>query len=466
LSNRDRSVVGAAHQKKARLALSSLLIDDTNEDLDQMVIMGSNASSLLEQLSRKIVASGIVTDGDEIIIASENHLANVTPWLNVAKVCGATVKRWTLIDTITNTHQHQDPQQAITESCILSDLVTEKTKIVAISHVSNILGMERDLSSICNIVHRVTKNKGQIVVDGVAAAPHLLSPQAFDKEQLCCCPDWYVVSLHKMFGPHLGCLIGKRTSVIDLLCHELNDDNVCCDDAGAASISDDEQLAKPWEMGTMNYEACCGAIALKEYIDMIGIKAYQRYGGRRKYNDAFTVFTNESKKGTPESSNDNPGCGNMNYVSISRMCVQQVETGLLHHLLSYLQSYAPLVRIIQDVGEMKVSHGLDVAMQQPQPQGSVGNESNLQRIPIVCFIHRNIPSSQIVKHCRNHEVVCRACKFLSTDNLWDELNIKDDLGVVRFSLAHYNTLEEIDQSVRVLEMLDGWMGQKDDNKTP
>ena len=81
--------------------------------------------------------------------------------------------------------------------------------------------------------------------------------------------------------------------------------------------------------------------------------------------------------------------------------------------------------------------------------------SHQRRIPIVSFVHTSIPSCTIVQHCRNHGVICRACKFLSTKRLRDELCIEEE-GVVRFSLAHYNTLDEINVAIRVLEMLNGW----------
>jgi selenocysteine lyase/cysteine desulfurase len=61
-----------------------------------------------------------------------------------------------------------------------------------------------------------------------------------------------------------------------------------------------------------------------------------------------------------------------------------------------------------------------------------------------------------VEHCRRHQVICRACKFLSTDRFWKEMGI-GDVGAVRFSLAHYNTLEDIDRSIEVLEMMDDWV---------
>jgi selenocysteine lyase/cysteine desulfurase len=464
---RDRSVIGRNLEKEARLALSSLLVNDintsttlfqrhmlhpsykndgdfVNDDDNHVVIMGLNASSLLDLLARRIYKSGILCQEDEIVISSENHLANVKPWLDLAATIagGVKVKWWTVVanPTVTsatakkNDYLTTDQNNCVTESssCILSDLVTERTRIVAISHVSNVLGTERDIPAICALVHRITKGRGHVVVDGVAAAPHLLSSKAINASKIeeQGTPDWYIVSLHKLFGPHLGCMIGKRSAVEQMTSHSVND-TVCKEEKGVKLSS--EILAKSWEYGTMNYEACCGAVALLRYVEKIGIKAYESF--------VITCSSQQTSNQITSESSDVPTSSSL-YMNIASRCIQYVEDRLICRLLEYFQSCTPLVRIIQDVGKMKVTHD--------HPNGN----NILRRIPIVCFVHANISSQSIVEHCRYHGLVCRACKFLSTDRLWDELLIGDD--VVRFSLAHYNTLDEIDQSVRILEMLEGW----------
>lgn len=198
----------------------------------------------------------------------------------------------------------------------------------------------------------------------------------------------------------------------------------------------------------MNYEACSGAIALQKYFVTLGINAWENFC----IECDGDVSSQSSNQITSESSNDHRGEADVNlptpitrsnsfYVNMAEMYIQYVENRLLSHLVGYLQSCTPLVRIIQDVGEMKVTKD---------------SEFNARRIPIVCFLHANISSLKIVEHCRVNGVVCRACKFLSTDRLWNEMGIEKNTEVVRFSLAHYNTLEEIDRSIQILELLDGW----------
>ena len=412
MSNRDRSVVGSKQQKEARKSLLALLTNHDcqykNSTNELVAVMRMNASSLLDLLAQKMSSS--ISKGDEIIISSENHLANVTPWLSLAKATGAKVKWWSVTASEDETN----------ESCILSDLVTERTRVVAVSHVSNVLGMERDIPSICSLVHRVTNGRGQVVVDGVAAAPHLLSSEAITLGK----PDWYVVSLHKLFGPHLGCLVGKRESMLQLDCtHEVEQN----------CVSNDE-LCKSWEPGTMNYEACCGAKGLKEYFDLITAKALEM-SSRQTSNQITAESSDHSRNIT-----DSPP---ISHKSIARICIQRVENRLLHRLLAYLKTCVH-VRIIQDAGQMKVNSSDDE------------DRTDLQRIPIVCFVHENINSQTIVDHCRKKGVICRNGKFLSTSRLWNELGIERNVEVVRFSLAHYNTLDELNTSIRVLETIDRW----------
>jgi len=411
MSNRDRSVVGSTQQKEARKALLALLTDQDCQYMsstNELAVLGMNATSLLNSLARKM--SSIISKGDEIIISSENHLANVTPWLILAKAAGAKVKWWTVTAS----------KDDINESCILSNLVTERTRVVAVSHVSNVLGIERDIPAICSLVHRVTNGKGQVVVDGVAASPHLLSSEAITLGR----PDWYVVSLHKLFGPHLGCLVGKRENMIQLNCTEESEHNCLSN----------EDLSKSWEPGTMNYEACCGARAVEEYFDLISAKALEM-SSRQTSNQ----ITAESSDYHSRNNTDAP----ISHKSIARICIQSVENRLLHHLLGYLQTCSN-VRIIQDASRMKVNSSYDE------------DKTDLQRIPIVCFVHESINSQMIVDHCRKNEVVCRSGKFLSTSRLWNELGIERNVEVVRFSLAHYNTLDEINTAIRVLEMINRW----------
>ena len=92
------------------------------------------------------------------------------------------------------------------------------------------------------------------------------------------------------------------------------------------------------------------------------------------------------------------------------------------------------------------------------------------RLPIVCFFHQKIKSSSIIDHCTKHSITGRCGFFLAhrllaafgvedvTDELTDEVktsNLRSD-GVVRFSIAHYNTKDEIKFLIKTLESMEKW----------
>jgi len=113
------------------------------------------------------------------------------------------------------------------------------------------------------------------------------------------------------------------------------------------------------------------------------------------------------------------------------MHIQTAEAPLIRGLLEGLQSSSK-VRII----------------------GSGENSST--RIPVVSFVHQNIPSSQIVQACSNGGVICRNGTFLSSERLQTKHSINAAEGFVRFSLAHYNTISEVKYAISVLESIPNW----------
>jgi len=114
--------------------------------------------------------------------------------------------------------------------------VGPNTRALVMPHASNVLGVSYDLPKII----KQARGKSEdvvVVVDGVAAAPHRYAG-ADGKDA-----DFYVVSCHKLFGPHIGAVAAKRTTM--------------------KRIGGD---GKGWERGTINFEACEGVIGLLEYF--------------------------------------------------------------------------------------------------------------------------------------------------------------------------------------------------------
>ncbi|MFT5716259.1 MAG: cysteine desulfurase/selenocysteine lyase [Oleiphilaceae bacterium] len=139
-----------------------------------------------------LIASGLsqsLKEGDEIIVSRMEHHANIVPWQMAAERCGAIIR---VLDI--NEQGELDVSQ-------LDSLINERSKVLAVTHVSNVLGTINPVKSLI----KKAQDKGLItVIDGAQAVPHF----QVDVQDLDC--DFYVFSSHKLFGPTgLGVLYGK-----------------------------------------------------------------------------------------------------------------------------------------------------------------------------------------------------------------------------------------------------------------
>lgn len=135
-------------------------------------------------------ARTFLKEGDEIVTTLVEHHSNFIPWQQVAKATGATFKFIPLAEDGT-----------ITLDAVKAT-ITPQTKVVAIHHISNVLGDTTQIKEIAKIAH---ENGAILVVDGAQSAPH----KKIDVQDLDC--DFFVFSSHKMCGPTgIGVLYGKR----------------------------------------------------------------------------------------------------------------------------------------------------------------------------------------------------------------------------------------------------------------
>ncbi len=134
--------------------------------------------------SINIVAQGLAKNyfkkGDEIILSTYEHHSNILPWQLWAHENGGTLKAIPLSE-----NENLDYNA-------IENLITDKTKLIAVTHVSNTLGVITDLKKIKSIA---TKYNLPILIDGAQSAPHM----AVDLQALN--PDFFVCSAHKMYGP-------------------------------------------------------------------------------------------------------------------------------------------------------------------------------------------------------------------------------------------------------------------------
>ena len=132
-----------------------------------------------------------LTTGDEVIVTNQDHEANVGAWRRLADGnSGIIVREWGV-----------DPKTGRLDPKKLKNLLGKRTKLVCVTHCSNLAGEIHDIASIAKEVHRAD---ARIAVDAVSYAPHMLA----DLKALGV--DFYYFSLYKVFGPHQGLLYVKR----------------------------------------------------------------------------------------------------------------------------------------------------------------------------------------------------------------------------------------------------------------
>ncbi|MYL33723.1 SufS family cysteine desulfurase [Pontibacillus yanchengensis] len=129
-------------------------------------------------------------EGDEIVITPMEHHSNIIPWQQTAKATGATLKYIPL---------QEDGTISLDD---VKDTITDNTKIVAMMHVSNVLGTINPIKEVTDIAHQ---HGAVMLVDGAQSAPHM----RVDVQDLDC--DFFAFSGHKMGGPTgIGVLYGKK----------------------------------------------------------------------------------------------------------------------------------------------------------------------------------------------------------------------------------------------------------------
>jgi len=151
------------------------------------VIIGPNMTTLTYRLAGTLARAW--GPGDEIVVSRLDHDANIRPWVQAAQHSGATV-RWAEVDTAT----------AELPSGQFTELVSDRTRLVAVTAASNIVGTRPEVAAIASAAHAVG---ALCYVDGVHATPHV----PVDVAALGA--DFYATSAYKWSGPHIGTVVAK-----------------------------------------------------------------------------------------------------------------------------------------------------------------------------------------------------------------------------------------------------------------
>jgi cysteine desulfurase/selenocysteine lyase len=159
------------------------------------IIFGSGATQLLNLVANSWGRKFLKLD-DEIIITIADHHANIVPWQLVAQQTGAKIRAVSVDD---------DGNFDIND---LEKMITEKTKIISVPHVSNVLGTIFPVKEISKLAHKVN---AICVVDGCQGAIHL----PVDVKDIGC--DFYTFSSHKLYGPSgVGVLWGRSSILLEM----------------------------------------------------------------------------------------------------------------------------------------------------------------------------------------------------------------------------------------------------------
>jgi cysteine desulfurase family protein (TIGR01976 family) len=352
------SVEAGGKVAAGRAALALLM----NASRPEEVVMGATTTQLFDQLARGLVQHW--QPGDEVIVTGFDHEANIGPWLRLAAQ-GIVIRTWTL-----RPGEH-DPRIEDLEA-----LISDRTRLVAVTHVSNIFGSILPVREIADLVHA---RGAMICVDGVAYAPHRsIDVQALDA-------DFYGFSVYKVYGPHHAALYGKY----DLLRHKAGNIN-------HAFYGEDKVPAK-LEPGNPNYELAFGCIGVIDYLEALSSAHGINASGRAAVEAAFALIADH-------------------------------EEVLSRRLLDYLTERND-VTIIGD----------------PSPDQA-------RRVPTVSFAVEGMSSQAVVREVDAAGIGIRFGDFHSR-RLVEGLDLSSGDGVIRVSAVHYNTVEEIDRLIEILERL-------------
>ncbi len=215
------------------------------------IIFSKNATESLNLIAYSYGLDNLKKD-DEVVISIMEHHSNLVPWQKVTKATGSKLKYMYIND------QFEIPDEEIESK------ITDKTKIVGIAEVSNVLGTINNIKKIIKIAH---KKGAVVIVDASQSIPH----RKVDVQELDA--DFLVFSGHKMLAPlGIGVLYGKREILNNMTPFLMGGDMI-------EYVHEQETTFAPlpnkFEAGTQNVEGVIGLGAAIDYIENIGYDKIQ-----------------------------------------------------------------------------------------------------------------------------------------------------------------------------------------------
>ncbi|MGG3282083.1 cysteine desulfurase [Paenibacillus solani] len=244
LGSRATDAYEGAREKVARFI---------NAESSEQIIFTRGTTTALNLVASSYARS-VCGPGDEIVLTEMEHHSNLIPWQQAALATGATLKYIPLQPD--GTIRVEDVEQ----------LVTERTKVVAIAYVSNVMGVVHPVKEIAEIAHR---HGAVIVVDGAQSTPHM----KVDVQDLDC--DFYALSGHKMCAPTgIGALYGKKALLESMEPIEFGGEMI--NDVGLYE-SNWKELPWKFEGGTPIIAGAVGLGAAIDFLEEIGMDAIEQH---------------------------------------------------------------------------------------------------------------------------------------------------------------------------------------------
>ncbi|RBY79962.1 cysteine desulfurase-like protein [Blastococcus sp. TF02A-26] len=233
IANRGRMTQAERNADDVVLAARAAVADLVGGDPGG-VVFGRSMTALTYDLSRTLAAGW--GPGDEVVVTRLDHDANVRPWVQAAQARGATV-RWADLD----------PETGELEPSAVAAVLSERTRVVAVTGASNLIGTRPDVPAITALAHEA----GALAfVDGV----HLTAHAPVDVTVLGA--DVFACSPYKFLGPHLGCLVASPA-----LLETLHPDKL---------LPSTDAVPERFELGTLPYELLAGTTAAVEFLAVLG----------------------------------------------------------------------------------------------------------------------------------------------------------------------------------------------------
>lgn len=195
-----------------------------------------------------------LSQGDEVVISAMEHHSNIVPWQLLQKRKGVVLK-------VIPFHENGELDLEA-----FRKLLTNKTKLVSVTHVSNVLGTINPVEEIVAIAHQ---QNVPVLIDGAQAVQHL----SVDVSQLDC--DFYAFSGHKLYGPTgIGVLYGKAHWLEQMEPYQGGGEMIQSVSFDKTTFND---LPYKFEAGTPDFTGAIGLAAAMDYLQNIGLQAIKAY---------------------------------------------------------------------------------------------------------------------------------------------------------------------------------------------